>query len=259
MKVSRVIILLCCLTAGSAVSDVARAASDREDVRPNVLFLFADDQRPDTIAALGNPIIRTPNLDRLSRSGVSFTARTCRAASTAQPVCRRVPCCCPASRCSTSTSNSSAMRHGQPRLAAPATPHLTWQVAQRGQISIGQLSDRPLGFRWWNDRPSEGEPQRPQGRRIDSAVSRQRTCMRFCRRSHSLPPRRKVGPFLCYVPFDAPHDPHIVPDDFPVRYDAATIPLPANFLPQHPFDNGEMKIRDEVLLPHPRPPAEVVR
>ena len=26
------------------------------------------------------------------------------------------------------------------------------------------------------------------------------------------------GPFFCYVPFDAPHDPHIVPDDFPIRY-----------------------------------------
>jgi arylsulfatase A-like enzyme len=33
--------------------------------------------------------------------------------------------------------------------------------------------------------------------------------------------------------------------------------LPPNFLSQHPFDNGEMKIRDEMLLPHPRPPAAV--
>src|SRR5438477_13200503 len=40
--------------------------------QPNVLFLFADDQRADTIAALGNPVIRTPNLDRLVRSGLAF-------------------------------------------------------------------------------------------------------------------------------------------------------------------------------------------
>src|SRR5262249_39718990 len=40
--------------------------------RPNILFLFADDQRADTIAALGNPVIQTPNLDRLARSGLSF-------------------------------------------------------------------------------------------------------------------------------------------------------------------------------------------
>ena len=39
---------------------------------PNVLFFFADDQRADTIHALGNPVIQTPNLDRLVRRGVSF-------------------------------------------------------------------------------------------------------------------------------------------------------------------------------------------
>ena len=37
--------------------------------RPNVLFLFSDDQRADTIAALGNSQIRTPNLDRLAKTG----------------------------------------------------------------------------------------------------------------------------------------------------------------------------------------------
>jgi arylsulfatase A-like enzyme len=41
--------------------------------RPNVVFIFADDQRADTIAALGNPVIKTPNLDRLVKRGVAFT------------------------------------------------------------------------------------------------------------------------------------------------------------------------------------------
>jgi arylsulfatase A-like enzyme len=48
-----------------------------------------------------------------------------------------------------------------------------------------------------------------------------------------------------------------VPDDFPVRYNPAKIPLPPNFLPEHPFDNGELDIRDEQLLPRPRLPAQV--
>ena len=39
---------------------------------PNILFIFADDQRADTIAALGNAHIQTPNLDRLVRRGVAF-------------------------------------------------------------------------------------------------------------------------------------------------------------------------------------------
>src|SRR5687767_12431362 len=45
--------------------------------RPNVLFLFSDDQRADTIAALGNPHIQTPNLDRLVKRGASFTRAYC--------------------------------------------------------------------------------------------------------------------------------------------------------------------------------------
>ena len=40
--------------------------------KPNVLFLFMDDQQADTIAALGNKHIRTPNLDRLVKRGLSF-------------------------------------------------------------------------------------------------------------------------------------------------------------------------------------------
>src|SRR5580765_7036511 len=40
--------------------------------RPNILFLFADDQRADTIAAWGNSHIKTPNLDKLVAEGFSF-------------------------------------------------------------------------------------------------------------------------------------------------------------------------------------------
>lgn len=50
--------------------------------RPNILFILTDQQRADTIAALGNPIIRTPALDRLAREGTAFTSAYC-----ASPVC----------------------------------------------------------------------------------------------------------------------------------------------------------------------------
>ena len=42
--------------------------------RPNILFLFADDQRADTIGAWGNPHIDTPHLDQLAQEGFSFRA-----------------------------------------------------------------------------------------------------------------------------------------------------------------------------------------
>jgi choline-sulfatase len=40
---------------------------------PDILFIMTDQQRFDTIAALGNSHIYTPNLDRLVRWGTSFS------------------------------------------------------------------------------------------------------------------------------------------------------------------------------------------
>lgn len=48
----------------------------------NVILFFTDQQRYDTIAALGNSVIKTPALDRLVKSGVSYTH-----AYTPSPVC----------------------------------------------------------------------------------------------------------------------------------------------------------------------------
>ncbi|MCD6291067.1 MAG: sulfatase-like hydrolase/transferase [Anaerolineae bacterium] len=50
--------------------------------RPNILWICTDQQRFDTIHALGNPYIRTPNLDRLVSEGVAFTR-----AYTQNPIC----------------------------------------------------------------------------------------------------------------------------------------------------------------------------
>ncbi len=41
--------------------------------RPDILFIMTDQQRFDTIAALGNSRIYTPNIDRLVRRGISFS------------------------------------------------------------------------------------------------------------------------------------------------------------------------------------------
>ena len=41
--------------------------------RPNILFVMTDQQRFDTIAALGNEHVYTPNFDRLVRRGIAFT------------------------------------------------------------------------------------------------------------------------------------------------------------------------------------------
>ncbi|MCD6303238.1 MAG: sulfatase-like hydrolase/transferase [Anaerolineae bacterium] len=55
--------------------------------RPNILLFFTDQQRADTIHAGGNPVIRTPNLDRLAQEGVRFSS-----AFTPSPVCVSARC-----------------------------------------------------------------------------------------------------------------------------------------------------------------------
>jgi arylsulfatase A-like enzyme len=52
------------------------------DPRPNILWLCTDQQRYDTIGALGNPYLRTPHIDRLVETGVAFTHAYCQS-----PIC----------------------------------------------------------------------------------------------------------------------------------------------------------------------------
>jgi choline-sulfatase len=54
---------------------------------PNILLVLTDQQRHDTIAALGNPVMRTPVLDRLAAAGTAFTR-----AYTPSPVCVSARC-----------------------------------------------------------------------------------------------------------------------------------------------------------------------
>ncbi len=50
--------------------------------QPNILFIMTDQQRADTIGALGNRQIRSPNLDKLVKDGIAY--RNC---YTPSPVC----------------------------------------------------------------------------------------------------------------------------------------------------------------------------
>jgi arylsulfatase A-like enzyme len=65
-------------------------------------------------------------------------------------------------------------------------------------------------------------------------------------------------PFFLYIAPPVPHDPRSAPQQFIDMYNPARLTLPKNFLPEHPFDNGDLKIRDEMLAPFPRT-AEVMR
>ncbi len=56
--------------------------------QPNIIFIFSDQQRWDTVGAYGQPLPVTPNLDRMAREGVLYeNAFTC------QPVCGPARAC----------------------------------------------------------------------------------------------------------------------------------------------------------------------
>jgi arylsulfatase A-like enzyme len=60
-------------TAGLVIATLAAASAAPAAERPlNVIFLLADDQRWDTLGSYGNPVIQTPELDRLADEGVRF-------------------------------------------------------------------------------------------------------------------------------------------------------------------------------------------
>ena len=50
--------------------------------QPNILLIYADQMRYDTMGCSGNPVIRTPHIDRLAAEGVQFTE-----AYTSYPLC----------------------------------------------------------------------------------------------------------------------------------------------------------------------------
>jgi arylsulfatase A-like enzyme len=61
------------LTCAAFAAEDAKGKAQPQPQRPNILFLFADDQRFDTLGCAGHPIVQTPTIDALAAQGVRFT------------------------------------------------------------------------------------------------------------------------------------------------------------------------------------------
>jgi arylsulfatase A-like enzyme len=66
-------------------------------------------------------------------------------------------------------------------------------------------------------------------------------------------------PFFMHLAPPHPHDPRSAPQEILDKYDVAKMPLLPNYLPFHPFNNGELFVRDEKLAPWPRTEDEIRR
>jgi arylsulfatase A-like enzyme len=247
--------LLHCIAFLLLVASVFHA----EAARPNVLVLFADDQRADTIAALGNAIIKTPNLDRLVKRGLAFDRAYMQGAFGGAT--------CVPSRAML-LSGQSLFRIDEKLLRDETWPaafgRAGYSTFMSGKWHNGEKSIR-LSFQQARGIFDGGmtNPLKAKlsdlenGKLTIPHIAQKHACEVFADEAIQFIQAKHEQPFFCYVPFDAPHDPHIVPNNFQINYTADQIPLPPNFLPQHAWNNGEMTIRDEALLKWPRQPEQI--
>ena len=245
--------------------------------QPNVLFLIADDHRASAIGAFGDPTVRTPTLDQLCSEGTSFR-QNCHMGGLSGAVCVPTRAC---------------IHTGAHVFHAPASNDMNVPDAIRtldpGHTFLAELF-RQNGYatfatgKWHNDAASFarsfGEVENvffggmdshfkvkvqdydPSGKyesdrqRIGDQFSTDLfgdSAVRFLERQDGS------RPFFLYCAFTAPHDPRTPPHDWANAYSPEAMPLPANFAGIHPFDNGEMSVRDEKLADFPRTPEDTRR
>jgi len=227
---------------------------------PNVVYILADDLRPDGVAALGNKVLKTPNMDKIVERGLAFRRAYCMG-STGAAVC--IP-----SRAMQLTGRS---LFGDLSLQGQDTWPAVLSRAGYNTFMTGKWHHAPnvlpAVFREGKSLFTGGMAN-PDETKVRDLVGGKLTPDRLCpkhtteefvdRAVEFLGGHKKDAPFAMYVAFTAPHDPRVAPKEFMEMYDPEKIPLPPNFLPFHPFDNGEMTVRDERLAPWPRTP-EVIR
>lgn len=226
--------------------------------RPNIVFLFSDDQRFDTIAALGNDEIKTPNLDGLVKRGFTF-AHTYIMGSTQ-------PAVCVCSRAGL-MSGRSLFRAPTNLADLPLLPQLL-QASGVQTYGIGKWHNGPASYgRAFQDGDAiffggMNDHARIPVQSYDASGKYPKTRQQiqdvfstelFADKAVSfLQNYQDEKPFFLYVALTAPHDPRTPPGKYKTMYEPEKLTLPKSYLPQHPFNNGELTVRDEQLAPWPR-------
>ncbi|MEM7199262.1 MAG: sulfatase-like hydrolase/transferase [Planctomycetota bacterium] len=231
---------------------------------PNIVLLLADDQRPDSVGAFGNPHAHTPHLDGLVAEGFRFRNAYCLGSvhgavcqpSRAMLLSGRTLWRAPLDLADVDTLPEVLGRHGYTTFGTGKWHNgaASFERAfQRGRaVMLGGMSNHeevPL-----RDLTAAGTLTEPRTDRGFSSEIFADAAVDFI----ETQARHGEAPFFAYVAFTAPHDPRQPPEPFRSQAYADPPPLPANFLPLHSFDNGWLTGRDEKLGPWPRP-AELIR
>ena len=193
------------------------------DRKPNIVFFLADDLRPDCLGVLGHPMVKTPNIDKLLEHGFIFRNAYVLGANSSAV--------CLPSRTMIMTGRSYLR-------TADATPTLAETLRSAGYASIRSGKS--------GNTPKELEDQFDQHPYSYNAGENAGNLIKF------IGENTGKKPMFLYMASAEPHDPQEATEEFYKMYKPEEIPLPVNFLPYHPFDIGNMTVRDERTLPWPR-------
>lgn len=239
-----------------AMALAAPSAANAAD-RPNVLFIAVDDLRPE-FGAYGADYVKSPNLDRLAKQGVTFTRAYCQ-----QAVC--------------SPSRSSLMTGTRPDTTKVWDLNTHFRVALPDVVTVGQHFKNNGYFTQgmgkifhggFDDPPTWSVPwQAPDGqayalassrpRQGDGKRARKKQGARKAQRGYAFEGadtpdntfrdgqvaemaitalkamKERKAPFFLAVGFAKPHLPFVAPKKYWDLYDPATIKLASNpFFPK---------------------------
>ena len=226
-----------------------------EAAKPNILHIHADDHRPDGLRALGTPVLQTPNLDSLVERGMRFER--------CYTMGSMIGAVCTPSRTMMLTGRSWQRIPGAPGAASNAADaatflprvmeaagYQTWHMGKQG-------NGFPTGLREFQT--SIIDDARGQTADTDRAHCMKRLADRTLGFLKTRTEGKETRPFTSTWRLPVPHDPRSAEARFHALYDAANVPLSPAFMPLHPFDNGEMTVRDEKLAPWPRTESDTKR
>lgn len=245
------------------------------DIRPNILFLFTDDQQHDTIRALGNERIQTPHIDRLVKRGVAFT-NTYIMGGSSPAVCSPSRACLFSGRTLWNLENQGQFgfeisekyrtlpqvfrENGYTTFATGKNEpgragHFARSFSAGDKILFQGMSNQyRLPLYPFSPTGDYSSKQKVTLTGKHSAEVYADACIAFLKKQSEGDP-----PFFAYVAFQTPHDPRQCQEEYRALYKDADMRLPDSFLPRHPFDNGMLGIRDEKLAKTPRTPDEIRR
>lgn len=213
------------------------AEGRRVSRRPNILFLLADQWRAQTMGYAGDPVVRTPHLDRLAQEGIVFTEAV-----------SGCPVCCPYR--ATLMTGQRPLTHGVFMNDVPLRDECVtlaevfaeagydtgyigkWHLDGRGRSSFTP-PERRQGFRYWKALECTHEYNRSPYYADDDvkriwegydAFAQTRDAREYLR-AHA----RGEKPFFLFVAWGPPHDPYpTAPAEYRALYSPAAIQLRPN-------------------------------